>query len=69
MADEPSGFDESDRAALEHAKAELAQAKHRAWLWGLIKRGTIWTVGLIGGATLAIDGLVKLWKYLIELTR
>lgn len=67
MGDRPHEFDESDRAALEHAKAELAEAKHRAWLWAIVKRGAIWTTGLVGGVTLAADGIAKLVKFLREL--
>ena len=57
-------FTESDRAALEHARQELQEHAHRAWLWASLGRIAKWTLAVIAGVTVVTDALVRLWKAL-----
>ena len=60
-AEEPE-FSESDRAALEHARGELQEAQHRAWLWQSIGRFSKWTLAVIAGVTVVVDSAIRIFK-------
>ncbi len=60
-AEEPH-FSESDRAALEHAREDLQEAQHRAWLWQSVGRFSKWTLAVIAGVTVVADALLRLFK-------
>ena len=60
-AEEPQ-FSESDRAALEHAREELQEAQHKAWLWQSLGRISKWTLAVIAGVTVVADALLRLFK-------
>jgi len=57
-------FSESDRAALEHAREELQEHQHRAWLWASLGRVAKWALAVIAGMTVVTDAVVRLWKSL-----
>ena len=57
-------FSESDRAALEHARQELQEHEHRAWLWASMGRIAKWALAVIAGVTVITDAAVRLWKAL-----
>lgn len=54
---------ESDRAALDYAKAEMEERDHRKWLWSLFKRGSAWILGIVGFFSVTIEAMVKLWRH------
>lgn len=58
-AEEPD-FSESDRAALEHAREELQEAKHREWLWASLGRFSKWVLAVIAGVTVVADAVIRL---------
>lgn len=58
-AEEPD-FSESDRAALEHAREELQEAKHREWLWAWLGRVSKWVLAVIAGVTVVADAVIRL---------
>ena len=60
-AEEPQ-FSESDRAALDHARAELDEHRHRAWLWSSLGRISKWTLAVIAGVTVVADTVWRLVK-------
>lgn len=55
-------FSESDRAALQHAREELQESQHRAWLWQSLGRVSKWTLAVIAGITVVADALIRLIK-------
>jgi hypothetical protein len=57
-----SDFTESDRAALQHAREELQEHEHRAWLWASMGRIAKWTLAVIAGVTVLTDAAIRLWK-------
>jgi hypothetical protein len=57
-------FTESDRAALEHAREELEEHQHRAWLWASLGRVAKWSLAVIAGVTVVTDAVIRLWKSL-----
>jgi hypothetical protein len=60
-AEEPE-FSESDRAALDHAREELEESRHRAWLWASLGRISKWTLAVIAGVTVVADTVIRILK-------
>ena len=56
------GLSDSDRAALDHARDELEEEKHRAWLFANIKR-------VAGWITAAIAFLVVVWDFGVKVIK
>jgi hypothetical protein len=56
------GLSDSDRAALDHARAEIEEEKHRAWLFAWIKR-------IAGWITATIAFLVVIWDFGVKLIK
>ena len=59
---EEAQFSESDRAALDHARQELEEERHRAWLWQSLGRVSKWALAAIAGVTVVVDAIVRLIK-------
>ena len=57
-----SQFSESDRAALDHAREQLQEHQHRAWLWASAGRIAKWVLAVIAGVTVVSDALIRIWK-------
>lgn len=60
-AEEPE-ISESDRAALEHARSDLEEHRHRAWLWGTLGRIAKWGLAVIAGVTVVADAALRIIK-------
>lgn len=54
----------SDKAALEHARAELREKLHREWLWGMFGRVSKWALAVIAGVTVVADAAIRVWRAL-----
>lgn len=62
-AEEPE-FSESDRAAIDHAREELEEQKHREWLWSMLGRIVKWTLAAIAAITVVSDAIIRIVKAL-----
>lgn len=62
--DEAPQFSESDRAALDHARADMEEHQHRAWLWGSIGRIVKWLLACIAFVVVVWDFVLRLMKSL-----
>ena len=60
-AEEPE-FSDSDKAALQHAREELQESQHRAWLWASLGRVSKWTLAVVAGVTVLADAIIRLIK-------
>ena len=57
-----SQFSDSDRAALDYARARHEEQKHRAWLWALVKGVSKWVAVVAGGALVLLNTLQSVLK-------
>jgi hypothetical protein len=51
---------DSDRAALDHARAELKEQEHRTWLWASLGRITKWALAAVAGTTVVADAVLRI---------
>lgn len=63
---EPPKWTDSDRAALDHAREELKEHEHRAWLWASLGRATKWLLATVAGTTVVADAVWRLVKAFTE---
>jgi hypothetical protein len=58
------GLSDSDRAALDHARADMEEDKHRAWLWAAIGRVVKWLLAVIAFIVVVWDFVLRVLKSL-----
>jgi hypothetical protein len=51
---------DSDREALDHARAELKEQEHRAWLWASLGRIAKWALAVVAGTTVVADAVLRI---------